>query len=119
MDMTWLATVLATTDYDSGTTDFGNTMDPLVTSFESASSSLEYWAATIVIILGVIGVFIGTYMLVKNLISKGRTGREQVSWVVVIVTLAIGAAMLFGGWHWATTMGDVLENTVYDIMTSK
>ena len=68
-----------------------------------------------VLILGIIGLGISAYLIVSNILSKLRGGREKVSWVATFVTLALSGAFLFGRLGFVQSLSGTLIGTVGDV----
>lgn len=98
-------------DYETPGANASN-LGTLADEADKMGSHLEYWASIIVVILGAIALAIAAYVLVKNLISKARTGREQVSWILVAVLFVVAGAFFVGGWQISVNLANSLEKTV-------
>ena len=80
-------------------------------TFASGANECAYsWGGTILIIIGIALIIAGVYKIAKGLMSGGRA---QVNWLVCLLCLAIGGALVFS--QLAYDIGNGANATLYDM----
>ena len=65
---------------------------------ENATSTLQGWGGSLIILIGVIMVIASVYQIAKGLIQGGR---GQTNWAIAILLLLIGGAFMAGLFRWS------------------
>lgn len=91
--------------YMAGNWDLGNFL-------KNATTTLKGWGNLLIILLGVVMIIVGVVKLVKGLISQGR---GQTNWVVVILLLVVGGALMVGGFTWVSGIAQGGKKTIDDL----
>lgn len=98
-----MATAEVQTDWDVGSF--------LINSKEQ----LKQWGGLVISLLGVILIIVGVFQLVKKFISPQSA---QGGWVMPIIMVIVGGALLTGGWSLLAKIAGGGQKTIEDLGTS-
>lgn len=85
----------------------------LTTFLQKLQTNGQTWITAIFVIIGLVMVLVGVYKAAKKLI-QGQAG-AQISWVTVVLLIAIGAALTTIGVSGVIGLGQGVVDTVKDL----
>lgn len=81
----------------------------ILTFFENSTDYLQKIGFAVMMLVGVILVIVAVIQIAKGLAGGGK---GQVNWVMSIMTLLVGGALMFGGWKLVTKVASAGADTI-------
>lgn len=100
----------------NGTTGSTGDSSWSVTNFlNNATSQIQEWLGALIVLIGFVMVGFGVYQIAKGLISHGK---QQTNWVIAILLLIMGGALVAGGFSLVMTIAEGGKQTIEDLGNS-
>lgn len=105
-----MTTIINATQLPTAAWDIG-------TFLENATTTIQGWGASLLILLGCVGIIWGGVLLILKLTASPQKEQQQAGWGKIALLILIGGGLFTGGFELMSTVSSGGEKTIKDLGT--